>query len=504
VSGAPRVIVLGGGLAGITAALDCAEAGASVQLLEVRRRLGGAAYSVTRDGLEMDNGQHVFLRGCFAYRGLLQRLGSEHLVSVQPRLEIPVLTPGRRPYVLRRSSLPAPLHLAGALARYPHLSLPQRLGAARAALALMRLGMREREEDGVTLGEWLYRHGQGPEAIAALWDLIALPTLNLPAAQASLSLGAFVFQNGLFSTADAGDIGFHVGTLGAILSAPAARALREAGVEVRLGWRAQRVSRSSAGLVVHALGTGGADDGDGEHEDGRAAARDGTPADTELDCDRVIVALPPSRAAGVLEPLLGTFAARFRRLGASPIVNLHVVYDREVCGQRFAAGVGTPVQYLFDRTAAAGAPAGCQYLAISLSGAEREMRMSVQQLRTEYLPALERLLPRARGANVESFLVTREHAATFRATPGVAALRPGPETAVPGVLLAGTWTATEWPATLESAVLSGHAAAAAALAAGRSGRERPTPGAAVLAAAGAPGAAPACGREEPPDGTARP
>jgi squalene-associated FAD-dependent desaturase len=492
------VIVLGGGIAGITAALDCAEAGASVQLLEVRRRLGGAAYSVSRDGLEMDNGQHVFLRGCLAYRGLLQRLGSEHLVYVQPRLEIPVLTPGRRPYVLRRSSLPAPLHLAGALARYPHLSLPQRVGAARAALALMRLGACEREADAVTLGEWLSRHGQSPQAIAALWDLIALPTLNLPAAQASLSLGAFVFQNGLFSSADAGDIGFHVGTLDAILSTPAARALREAGVEVRLGWRAQRVSRSAAGLVVHALGASGADD---DGEEGEDAARDSAATATELDCDRVIVALPPSRAAGVLEPLLGASAARFRRLGASPIVNLHVVYDREVCAQRFAAGVGTPVQYLFDRTAAAGAPPGCQYLAVSLSGAEREMRMSVPQLRAEYMPALERLLPRARGANVESFLVTREHAATFRATPGVAALRPGPETAVPGVLLAGTWTATDWPATLESAVLSGHAAAAAALAAGRSGTASQLPGAAELAAAGAPGGAPARGGERPADGT---
>ena len=109
----PRVIVLGGGLAGITAALDCAAAGADVQLFEVRRRLGGAAYSVRRGGLVMDNGQHVFLRGCAAYRGLLRRLGSEHLVEVQPRLEIPVLAPGRDPFILRRSGLPAPLHLAG-------------------------------------------------------------------------------------------------------------------------------------------------------------------------------------------------------------------------------------------------------------------------------------------------------------------------------------------------------------------------------------------------------
>ena len=144
-------------------------------------------------------------------------------------------------------------------------------------------------------------------------------------------------------------------------------------------------------------------------------------------------------------------------------MNLHVVYDREVCAHRFAAGVGTPVQYLFDRTAASGAPAGCQYLAVSLSGAEREMAMSVDALRERYLPALEELLPRAREAHVERFVVTREHAATFRASPGVAALRPGAQTALPELVLAGAWTDTGWPATLEGAVLSGHAAARCAL-----------------------------------------
>jgi squalene-associated FAD-dependent desaturase len=438
-----RVLVIGGGLAGITAALDCAAAGASVTLVEVRRRLGGAAYSFERDGLQMDNGQHVFLRCCSAYLALLRRLGSEHLVSVQPRLEIPVLKPGAEPVVLRRGSLPAPLQLAGALARYPHLTLSERIGAPRAAIGLMRLersraGRRELALDSTTFGEWLDRHGQGPAAVAALWDLIALPTLNLPAAQASLELAAFVFRTGLLSSTDAGDVGFHTGTLGEIVGAPAERALSAAGVEVRLGWRAERLERSAGGVEV---------EGRGER----------------LSAGATILAVPHARAATLLEPLDGELAGRLRALGSSPIVNLHVVYDRPVCEQPFAAGVGTPVQYLFDRSAAAGAPAGCQYLAVSLSGAEREMQMSVDALRERYLPALGDLLPRARAAKVESFLVTREHAATFRAVPGVAALRPGPRGAPPGLLLAGAWTDTGWPATLEGAVLSGHAAAAAAL-----------------------------------------
>jgi squalene-associated FAD-dependent desaturase len=441
-----RVVVIGGGLAGITAALDCAEAGAQVTLVEVRRRLGGAAYSFDRDGLEMDNGQHVFLRCCFAYRALLRRLGSEELVSIQPRLEIPVLRPGHPLAMLRRGALPAPLHLAGALARYPHLSLRERLGAARAALALMRLDPEEPALERSTLGEWLARHGQGEWPLAALWDLIALPTLNLPASEASLSLAVFVFRTGLLSGADAGDIGFHHGTLQQILGAPAEHALREAGVELRLGWRAERLTRGGSGFELA----------------GRTAGQD-VGVDETLEAQAAVVALPHDRAGALIEPLLGERAAAVRLLGSSPIVNLHVVYDREVCSQPFAAGVGTPVQYLFDRTAAAGAPAGCQYLAVSLSGAQAEMRMSVPELRERYLPALAELLPRARGASVERFQVTREHAATFRAAPGVKPLRGGASTTVPGLALAGAWTDTGWPATLEGAVVSGHAAGAVAL-----------------------------------------
>jgi predicted NAD/FAD-dependent oxidoreductase len=244
----------------------------------------------------------------------------------------------------------------------------------------------------------------------------------------------------LLSTADAGDIGFHTGTLSEIVGVPAERALRDAGVDVLLGWGAERLERTAEGFEVHARGE-----------------VDGLRAET------VVVAVPQARAAGLLEDLLGETARTFVELGGSPIVNLHVVFDREVCSHPFAAGVGTPVQYLFDRTAAAGAPAGCQYLAVSLSGAQREMAMSVEELRELYVPALRELLPRARRANVESFLVTREHAATIRAVPGTAALRPAARTAIPGLLLAGAWTDTGGPATLEGAVLSGHAAAVGAL-----------------------------------------
>ena len=275
-----RVAVIGGGLAGITAALDCAQAGAQVTLVEVRPQLGGAAYSFERAGLRMDNGQHVFLRCCAAYRALLRRIGGAAGVHVQSRLEIPVLSPGRPPSLLRRSSLPAPLHLAGALARYPHLRPLQRLRAARAALALGRLDPHAPLLDERTLGQWLAAHRQGPRELAALWDLIALPTLNLPAAQASLALGAFVFRKGLLERADAGDIGFHRSCLSEIVGEPAERSLRAAGVQLRLGWRARELRRAAAGFEL----SGGAE-GEG------------------LQAEAVIVALPHTRAAKLIELL---------------------------------------------------------------------------------------------------------------------------------------------------------------------------------------------------------
>jgi squalene-associated FAD-dependent desaturase len=437
-----RVAVIGGGLAGIAAALDCAAAGAQVTLVEVRRRLGGAAYSFERDGLRMDNGQHVFLRCCEAYRALLERLGSSNLVALQGRLEIPVLSPGHPATKIRRSSLPAPLHLAGALARYPRLSPAQRLGAARAALALARLDPDEPGLERETFGAWLSRHGQDEAAVHALWDLIALPTMNVPAEEASLALAVFVFKTGLLSAASAGDIGFHVATLQEIIGDPARRALERAGVELRLGWRAERLERRGAAYELS----------------GRAVGESET-----ISADAAIVALPHDRAGALVEPLLGRYAGRPGELDSSPIINLHIVYDRRVLDEPFAAGVGTPVQYLFDRGEAAGVAAGCQYLAVSLSGASAEMESSVPELRERYLAAMRELLPGAREARVERFQVTREHAATFRAAPGVAALRPPQRTQLPGLALAGAWTDTGWPATLESAVLSGHGAAEAAL-----------------------------------------
>ncbi|MGH2834413.1 MAG: FAD-dependent oxidoreductase, partial [Solirubrobacteraceae bacterium] len=150
--------------------------------------------------------------------------------------------------------------------------------------------------------------------------------------------------------------------------------------------------------------------------------------------------------------------SRWIGLGASPIVNVHVIYDRKVCELPFAAGVQTPVQYVFDRSEAVGLRDG-QCLAVSISGAENEMSMDGPQLRAHYLDALAELFPAARQATVRAVHVSREHAATFKATPQSVELRPAARTAIKGLSLAGAWTDTGWPATLEGAVRSGHTAA---------------------------------------------
>jgi uncharacterized protein with NAD-binding domain and iron-sulfur cluster len=149
---------------------------------------------------------------------------------------------------------------------------------------------------------------------------------------------------------------------------------------------------------------------------------------------------------------------RLRDLGTSPIVNLHVGYDRRVMELPVVATVRSPVQFVFDRTESSGLSRG-QLLAVSLSAADEDIARRPEELRARFLPALAALFPAARSAVVERFVVTREPAATFRAAPGVAGLRPGAATALPGLALAGAHTATGWPATMEGAVRSGHAAA---------------------------------------------
>ncbi|HEY3701980.1 MAG TPA: FAD-dependent oxidoreductase, partial [Acidimicrobiales bacterium] len=181
-----RVVVVGGGIAGVTAALACADGGAQVTVLEARGRLGGATWSARREGLWVDNGQHVFLRACTAYRAFLTRIGAAGLVDLQRRLSVPVIAPGGRTAWLKRGRLPAPLQLGPSLMRYSHLSPLDRVRVAAGGLRLARLDPSREDLDRQTFAEWLAGNGQSPSAVERFWDLIGLPTLNVHAAEASL------------------------------------------------------------------------------------------------------------------------------------------------------------------------------------------------------------------------------------------------------------------------------------------------------------------------------
>ncbi len=441
--GVTEAAVIGGGLAGITAALDLAESGARVTLFESRSRLGGATFSVEREGLWIDNGQHVFLRCCTEYRALLDRLGVTSETTMQERLAIPVLRPGKPTAWLRRSDLRPPFHLAVSLARFVPLSVHERLNVGRAVRALQHLSLDDPSLDERTFGDFLAEHGQSERAIAGLWDLITLPTVNLPAAEASLALAAKVFATGLLEERAAADVGFAAVPLQRLHGDAAERALTAAGVEVRRGARVRSLTATPGSTAIAC-------------------------ADEVVEAETVVVAVPHDEAGALLGDGALPEGVDPSRLATSPIVNLHVVYDQPVLRYPFAAALETPVQWVFDRTASAGLADG-QYVAVSLSGAASYLDRTVEALRAEFVPALGQLFPASRNARLLSFFVTREPRATFRGVPGTAAHRPGPRTRLPGVYLAGAWTDTGWPATMEGAVRSGRAAARAVL----SDAERP-------------------------------
>ena len=448
--GRATAVVIGGGLAGITAALALADSGLRVTLLEGRPRLGGLAFSFQRGDLTVDNGQHVFLRCCTAYRWFLDRVDATALAPLQDRLDVPVLDleapSGRRLGRIGRSALPVPLHLARSLATYQHLSLAERAKVGRAALALKGLDLTDPALDAQNFGDWLAGHGQSRRAVEALWDLVGVATLNAVAQDSSLGLAAMVFKTGLLSDPGAADIGWAHVPLGELHDRLARKALDSAGVRTEVRTRVTSILTD---------------------ENGRWSVQ--VPGET-LTADAVVLAVPQREAHDLLPQGALDASENLLEIGTAPILNVHVVYDRKVLEKPFFAALGTPVQWVFDRTEASGLREG-QYLALSQSAAQDEIDEPVAVLRERYLPELERLLPGTRGAQVKDFFVTRERTATFAPTPGVGRLRPGARTKAPGLYLAGAWTATGWPATMESAVRSGVSAADAALSA--LGRPRP-------------------------------
>jgi squalene-associated FAD-dependent desaturase len=315
---------------------------------------------------------------------------------------------------------------------------------------MQRLDPADPRLDAQRFGDWLAARGQTERARRALWDLFTVSALNIAGDDASLALAATVVKTGLLGKNNAADIGVPALPLGELHGDAGATALAKLGGKVLM---------SAKVTAIEVTG-----DPDPEAPESPQTARfrvrlaDG---DADLAADAVVLAVPHDKAAALIPPgaLPPGAVEKWSGLGASPIVNVHVIYDRPVTDLPFAAAVDSPVQWVFDRTRIAGLDGPGQYLAISLSAADSFVDVPAARLRERFVPALAELFPAAREAQVTEFFVTRERRATFRQAPGSGALRPKPGTRIPGLVLAGAWTDTGWPDTMESAVRSGLAAA---------------------------------------------
>jgi squalene-associated FAD-dependent desaturase len=420
-----KAVVVGGGLAGLAAALDLSDAGHDVTVLEARPSLGGAVQTLpAREGdpdPPPDNGQHIALACCTEYLSFLERVGHARSVRREP-LALPVIAEDGSVAFIAPGAL--------GLLRYRHVSLRERLAIARVSRRLGRLD--PAQHDDVTFASLLRRLGQSDVAIDRFWDVFIRPALNLRCEEVSAAPALFTVQTALLGDRHASDLLLPVVPLAEMHGDAAAAILRERGAVVRTS---ERVESAEEGAV--ALGDG-----------------------SRLEAELVVVALPPQESARVLgEPDPG--------LGDSPIVSAHLHFDRPLLRFELAALLASHAHWVFDRGALTGhVPARGQYITVVSSGAPELLEVRGRELVDLFA---RELTDRLGQAELLWSRVSREPAATFAAWPGTAARRPGIGTGRLGVARAGSWTDTGWPATMESAVRSGRAAAQFLLASGRTG-----------------------------------
>ncbi len=435
-------MVIGGGLAGLSAACAMVDQGVSVTLLEKRPFLGGRAFSFTdaETGQEVDNGQHVYLGCCNAYTGFLQQLGVLDQTMLQQNLRIPVVdSAGKVGMFSAAPFLPAPLHLLPSFISFPHLGFRDKLKAGYAMLRI-RLTNREKhrtELEAQTFREWLEHHGQSQRSMDVLWDLITLPVLNDSVSDVSAYMGIMAFQDGLLQGRTSANIGYSRVGLTELISDAARDYITQHDGQILAG-------RTATNLIITNGNVFGVDTG-----------TEVIPTDAVVSAvpwDVLLTLLPDELAAD-------SFFAPANELEWSPIVGIHVWYDRPVMEEEFMATLDSPIQWVFNKSRMQGLSGPGQYLCISISGAWEHGPMTKEALRTIFLPELAKVFPKAASAAVEQFIVVKQLSATFRCTPGAQAHRLPQRTPVDNLVLAGDWTQTGWPATMESAVRSGVMAA---------------------------------------------
>jgi len=444
-----NVIVIGGGLAGLAAGVALADAGCSVRLFEQRPYLGGRATSyVLPNGEHVDNCQHVTLGCCTNLEDFYRRVGSADKIKFFDRLVF--LDPQGMTGIMKADFLPAPVHMTGSFLFFAPLAYPDKLSIARALAAILFAGGRPKDAyaaDPISMLAWLQRHKQTSTAIERFWRVVLVSALNEELDRTDARFGIDVFWKAFL----ANRTGYRMG----VPSVPLAElyegcriAIEKKGGEVILR-SSVRSLRFENGALKAALFDGG----------------------REESGDSFILALPHDRTAELLSKevrFANPSLANLEKFKVSPITGVHFWFDREVTHEPFITLLDTQTQWIFNKTALYGkedpaAPGKGQYLQLVISASYALVRKSREEIIELCLKEVRQAMPAAREAQLLKATVIKEAAATFSPEPGVDQWRPSQETKTPGLFLAGDWTATGWPATMEGAVRSGYLAAESVL-----------------------------------------
>jgi squalene synthase HpnD len=429
-----KVVVLGAGYAGLAAANELVLRGHDVTLVEGRALLGGRAHSFadSKSGLILDNGQHI-LMGCYHETlALLTQLGTRDRLFSPPSLSVPFLSEKGRSTLA--ATAPAPIHLLSALLGYRELSASDKLSAVKLALR-MRLGQKPHAHE--TVAAWMQRWKQTPNLVRALWEPLCIAALNEPVVTASAELFATVIERSfLAGAADSTILLSKVGL--SELFAPEVKRL----LEMCRG--TLRVQTPVTSLQF----------------DGTAISEIKLSDGSSLRPEAVVSALPWHVLRGLL-PAESKLARACGQIQDAPIVSLHLWLDRPILNETFVGLLDSPVHWVFSRAHIHGTDPGQQGHVITavVSGARDLVDKTGIELEELTMMELARFLPEARGVHVLHRMVYKARSATFAATPETEPLRPDATTEWSNLWLAGDWTNTGLPATIEGAVLSGTRAA---------------------------------------------
>jgi len=432
-TGTPDVLVVGAGFAGIAAATVLAERGARVLVLEARQRPGGRAYSWIdpRTGEVRDNGQHVLAAFYTETLRLLDRLGTRDALEFDPTFRIRLWERGRGDYELACPDLPHPFHWLAAAGSCARLSATARVSALTLHARARALIARNGHGGGPTVEQWL-DGVPGGEDLAVLLRPVATAALNESPEEGSALLLARVLDRLFDASAKESGLALPRRAMNDLLS----------GFEEFVGSRGGEVRYRQTALGVRIEGSG--------------ATGVSLLGGERVDAGAVLLAVPHERAGWMVRGEALGAASQATALAWSPIVSTVHVYDRPILPGRFVGMIGTATQWAFDR----GQPATGRHLVGTVrSAAFRDVTRSADEIARETDAELREAFVEARTARLLDSSVYKERRATIRSTPDAQPLRPGPKTRVDNLLLAGDWTDTGLPPTIEGAVWSGHRAA---------------------------------------------